>query len=71
MILHQMVFKFSLHGDFTSSLLILKELTNLKRIIRKILVNDGVHLTRKKMISIPLMMEKPVKSPIVPPIRLS
>ena len=35
---------------------ILKELTSLKR---------------NKMISMPLMMEKPLRSPMVPPMRLS
>ena len=43
----------------------------MKRIIRKIVADDGVHLKRKKMISTPLMMEKPVRSPMVPPMRLS
>ena len=30
-----------------------------------------VNLTRKKMISMPLMMENPVRSPMVPPTRPS
>ena len=33
--------------------------------------NCCVDLKRKKMISIPLMMENPVRSPMVPPMRLS
>ena len=43
-------------SDFFFVLVILKELTSLKR---------------KKMISIPLMMENPDRSPMVPPMRLS
>ena len=34
-------------------------------------VDDQINLKRKKMISTPLMMEKPVRSPMVPPMRLS
>ena len=34
-------------------------------------VNKKIDLKRKKMISTPLMMEKPVNSPMVPPMRLS
>ena len=33
--------------------------------------DDHLHLKRKKMISMPLMMENPVRRPMVPPIRLS
>ena len=33
--------------------------------------DDQINLKRKKMISTPLMMENPVRSPMVPPIRLS
>ena len=31
----------------------------------------NINLKRKKIISMPLMMEKPVRSPMVPPMRLS
>ena len=37
-------------------------------VMTKSIEND---LKRKKMISTPLIMEKPVRSPMVPPIRLS
>ena len=54
-----------------SALVILKEPTSLKNGADDgavIFVND---LKMKKMISTPLMMEKPVRSPMVPPMRLS
>ena len=44
--------------------------------ISTIIANNAVceqqiNLKRKKMISMPLMMENPVRSPMVPPMRLS
>ena len=74
-------------GDLTSILVILKELTSLKEIHMSLVIKWSggllfnlykvfyVHsvfdLKRKKTISTPLMMEKPVRSPMVPPMRLS
>ena len=57
-----------------SALAILKEPISLKNgadDCAALFVNVGNDLKRKKMISTPLMMEKPVRSPMVPPMRLS
>ena len=78
-------FSFYLVADMTSALVILKELTSLRRKNRMLMNNhpfceyinlkycceDRVNLKIKKMISMPLMMENPVRSPMVPPMRLS
>ena len=69
-------------ADTTADLKIPKELKNLIRkktsknidaAIRKKTPNNigQMNLKRKKTISIPLMIENPVRSPMVPPTRLS
>ena len=72
-------------SDFFFVLVILKELTSLRRKNRMLMKShpfcedinlkyccqDRVNLKIKKMISMPLMTENPVRSPMVPPMRLS
>ena len=71
--LHQVVLKFCLHSRL-HFILGKPEGANQSEknsniIVVVMLVNH--HLKKKKMISTPLMMEKPVRSPMVPPMRLS
>ena len=69
---------FSLVATSISALLILKELTNLMRDYETFDIfdstdgdGDQIYLRRKKTTSAPLIMENPVRSPMVPPMRLS
>ena len=62
--------------DPLCALVLTRELVNLaiseiKFVSYKISAMRSLNLKRKKMISTPLMMEKPVRSPMVPPMRLS